>query len=58
VLECPDIDFYTRAELDIGSSEVPIRQESSIEEASNRCCPRVMEGVPHTLDAEWRTKMI
>jgi hypothetical protein len=58
MLECSDIDFYTRAELDIGSSEVPIRQEPSIEDASNRCCPGVMEGVPYTLNAEGRTKMI
>jgi hypothetical protein len=58
VLECSDIDFYTRAELDIGSSEVPIRQEPSIEQAGNRGRPGVMEGVPYTLSAEWRTKMI
>jgi hypothetical protein len=58
MLECLDIDLYTRAELDIGRSEVPIRPEPSIEQASNRCCPGVMEGVPHTLNTEWRTKMI
>ena len=58
MLECPDIDFYTRAELDVGSSEVPISTEPSIEQAGNRCHPGVMEGVLHTLNAEWRTKMI
>jgi hypothetical protein len=58
MLECLDIDPYTRAELDTGSSEVPIRQESSIEQAGNCCRPGVMKGVPHTLNAERRAKMI